>query len=61
MEFATFPIKIESVKLELYYYFHVIGKLSIINLLTNLRVLNTKLTLFYVERLSSRETNACSP
>ena len=31
MEFATFPIKIESVKLELYYYFHVIGKLSIIN------------------------------
>ena len=61
MEFATFPIKIESVKLELYYYFHEIRKLSIINLLTNLRVMNTKLTIFYVERLSSRETNACSP
>ena len=60
-EFAAFPIKIESVKLKLYHYFRAIRKMPITNLFTNLRALKMKLTIFYVERLSSQETNACSP
>ena len=59
-EFAAFPMKIESVKMKLYHYFPAIGKLPITNLLTNLRILKTMLTLFYVEQLSSQETNARS-
>ena len=60
-EFAAFPMTIESVQLKLYHYFPAIGKLPITNLLTNLRILKTMLTLFYVEQLSSQETNSRSP